>query len=403
MHRFTCGAALASAFWAITAPVAAEPITLEQAVAHAVANSPRIAISRARIEAAEGRARQAGVSPNPEVSLEVENFAGTGPLRNFQSTETTLAVSQRLEVGGQRAARRAVAAAERDVAVIQLEREQAELARDTELAFADLATASLRVQAAQEIARRAAQLAQTARVLVEAGRDPPLRQLRAEAELAEASAAEIEAFGQLVIARQQLATLIGSDDPELVAVGDAPAVTEISTDTDFRSINERVAVAERVAAAARVDLARTVATPDVTVSGGVRRFNDGRDTAFLAGVSVPIPIRDRNRGGIAEAQAEALATELQQALVRNAARRDQYQARTLFQAAELRLRTLEGPSLAQAEEAARLAQIGYAAGRFTFVELLDAQSALTSARRAIIDARLDRARALAALRRAQVQ
>ena len=72
----------------------------------------------------------------------------------------------------------------------------------------------------------------------------------------------------------------------------------------------------------------------------------------------------------------------------------------LVEAADARLEALEGPGLAQAEEALRLAQIGYSAGRFSLLELLDAQAALTSARRAIIDARLDRARAIAALNRA---
>ncbi|HZG32702.1 MAG TPA: TolC family protein, partial [Sphingopyxis sp.] len=68
-----------------------------------------------------------------------------------------------------------------------------------------------------------------------------------------------------------------------------------------------------------------------------------------------------------------------------------------------RLAVLDGPSLAQAEEAARLAEVGYRAGKFSLVELIDAREALTAARRNIIEARLDRALALAALARAAAQ
>ena len=50
-----------------------------------------------------------------------------------------------------------------------------------------------------------------------------------------------------------------------------------------------------------------------------------------------------------------------------------------------------------------LAQVGYAAGKFSLIELIDAQAALTATRTSLIDARLDRARALAALIRANAQ
>jgi hypothetical protein len=60
--------------------------------------------AKAQADAAEARARQAGASPNPELSLDVENFAGTGVFQGFRSTETTLAVSQRIELGGKRGA-----------------------------------------------------------------------------------------------------------------------------------------------------------------------------------------------------------------------------------------------------------------------------------------------------------
>ena len=64
---------------------------------------------------------------------------------------------------------------------------------------------------------------------------------------------------------------------------------------------------------------------------------------------------------------------------------------------------LSGPLLNQAEEAVRLARIGFGAGKFSLLELLDAQAALTTAKTALIEARLDRARALAALIRAQTR
>ncbi|OYY14248.1 MAG: hypothetical protein B7Y62_11425 [Sphingomonadales bacterium 35-56-22] len=87
---------LAGALVACGQAAQAEPISLSDALSRGAESSPRIAQSRAQADAAEARARQAGVSPNPELSVEVENFAGTGAFSGLRSTEATLAISQRI-------------------------------------------------------------------------------------------------------------------------------------------------------------------------------------------------------------------------------------------------------------------------------------------------------------------
>ena len=119
----------------------AAEVSLPDALAQGAQNSPRISQARAQAQAAEARARQAGVSPNPEISLEVENFAGTGPYRDTRSAETTLALSQRIELGGKRSARVAVASSERDFALLSLRRAEADLARDIRVGHAELRAA----------------------------------------------------------------------------------------------------------------------------------------------------------------------------------------------------------------------------------------------------------------------
>lgn len=154
---------------------------------------------------------------------------------------------------------------------------------------------------------------------------------------------------------------------------------------------------------ARIKLAQATAVPDVTASAGVRRFADGRETAVVAGFSIPFPIRDRNRGGIAAAQADSLASEASLAQTRLDAKRARHDAQFAFDAAQMRVEALSGAGATQAEEALRIARAGYAAGKFSLVELIDAQQAYNSAKLLLIEARLDRARAAAALVRANAQ
>lgn len=396
-------ALLAGALIATSGAAWAEPVTLPEALDQAAGNSPRLAQARAQAEAAEARARQAGVSPNPEISLEVENFAGTGPYRNVRSAETTLALSQRLELGGKRSARVAVASAERDAALLAYKRAEADLARDIRIAYAELRAAEDRAVLARDNVAQAEELARSARLFVEVGRDPPLRKLRADALLAEAKAEQARTFGELLTARRALADLIGSSDPELSAVGFDEGATPPMLPPATPTLDEQLAAAERDAARARILVAKANAVPDLTASAGVRRISDGRETAFVAGIALPLPIRDRNRGNIAAAGSDSLAAESALAQARLDANRAQHDARMLLGAANERVAALSGPGLAQAEEAVRLARIGYSAGKFSLIELIDAQSALNAARETLITARLDRVRALAALIRATAQ
>lgn len=392
-------ACLAGALVATGSTVNAEPITLSDALKSAVGSSPRVTQAKALAEAAEARARQAGVSPNPELSLEVENFAGSGVFQGLRSTEATLALSQRLELGGKRSARVEVARAERDFAFLSYKAALADLDREIRLAHAELRADEDRAILARDNTASAEELARTARILVDAGREPPLRQLRAEAALAEAKAEQARTFGELLSSRRLLAALIWSDDPELSATF-AEEAAPANVPVEAPTLNEQLAIAQKNAALARVRLARANAIPDITASGGVRRFAEGRETALVAGVSISLPFRDRNRGTIEASQSESLAAEAAAMLARNEANRARYDARMLLGAAELRYEALAGLGISQAEEALRLAQIGYNAGKFSLLELLDARNALNAARLNLIQARFDRAEALAALIRA---
>ncbi len=396
-------AMLAGAFIVSSGAAYAEPVSLAKALAQAADQSPRVAEAKAKADAAEARARQAGVSPNPELSLEVENFAGTGAFPGLRSTETTLALSQRFELGNKKSARVGVAKAERDFAFLGYKAAIADLERDVRVAHADLRAAEDRALLAGDNLVALQELARTAALLVDAGRDPPLRQLRAEAVLAEAKAEQVRTVSELLTARRLLGDMIGSNDAELSAseAGSEPAPANPQPDT--MTLDQQLKAAERDAAQARIKVAQADRVPDITASAGVRRFGEGRETALVAGISLPLPIRDRNRGNIDAAQSDSIAAESALVLAQRDASRARYDARILLGAAEARYNTLAGPGISQAREALRLARIGYGAGKFSQVELLDAQAALTTAKLNLIEARLDRARALAALIRANAQ
>src|SRR5690606_18690698 len=134
----------------------------------------------------------AALRPSPALSVEVENVAGAGIFSGLQATEFTLAASLPIELGGKRGARVRAAEAELAVANLRGELAQAELALAVRERYVAAVAAQARVELAQDIVERDRELARIAGVLVDVGREPPLRALRAQSELAE-SEAELKA------------------------------------------------------------------------------------------------------------------------------------------------------------------------------------------------------------------
>lgn len=319
----------------------AAPLTLTEALRRVEAGSPHIAAAEASVRAAEGRARQAGYSPNPQARLEVENALGSGPYEGLESSEATLAIGQTLELGGKRRARSNAALAEVAVARAQLAIARAEAASEVRGAYAEAVAASERLALTEDAVTRATELARIAAKLVEEGREPPLRAYRALSAAGEAAAARDAARAEAAATTRALAGLLGDVGgayalSDADAFGSPPAVVLDPTE----ALDVKLAELELAAARARVDLERTGRVSDLIVEGGVRHFRGSGDTAFVAGVSMPIPIRNRNQGSIAAAQAEASGAEARRNLALAHATRAIRDAQAALAAADSRLKTL---------------------------------------------------------------
>lgn len=360
--------------------------------------NPRLAGPQADTQAAEALVGQARLRPNPEVSFEAENIAGTGAFSGLRATEYTLAIGQRLELGGKRGARVRAAEAEARVASLRSDLALAELGFSVRERFVNAAAAAARVELAQDIVLRNRELTRIANLLVEVGREPPLRALRAQSALAEAEAELQAAEAESIAARAALGSLWSSSEtlpavPAEIPHIEPPASLLASEDT----LRLQVARAESDAAEAAIARERSLRVPDPVISAGVRRFAESKDNAFLVGVAIPLPFRDRNQGNIAAAQARLRSATAREAVVRADFRQEVAQARAQFLGAEARVDTLSNTSLPQAEEALRLVRLGYRAGRFPLIEVLSAAEARDAIRNALIDAQETRGQAAARL------
>jgi cobalt-zinc-cadmium efflux system outer membrane protein len=390
---------------AVAAAQDAEALTLERALALAGASSnatadpqnPRAMGPRADVETAEALVTQAGLRPNPEVSFEAENIAGTGPYSGAQSSEYTLSAGLPIELGGKRGARLDAARADLAVARLREKLAVADIGLMARQRYVSAVAAHARVALAQDVFDRSRELARVAQALVDAGREPPLRALRARSEVAEAEA-ELKAAQAGALASRFALGALWSQDPSPVPSGGFPKIEPpYALLSAYDGLEPRLAAAERQAAEAGIARERSLGRPDPTVSAGVRRFEESNDQALVVGVSIPLPLRDRNQGNVAAARSRARSAAAREAVAQSDYRQSVAEARAEYLAAEAKADTLETESLPQAEEALRLAELGYREGKFELIEVLSAGDARDGVRRALIDAREAQGRAAALL------
>lgn len=399
--RLALGCAVVAMATVAIGPAWADPVPSYEELLERIGLTPAALEADALVDAAEARVRQAGVRPNPELSLEAENAFGSGPFSGYDNAETTLSVSQDLELWGRRGARVGVAQAEGRTSLLRRDLATLDAAGRLALAYAEAEAAERRLQLAQEALDLTIADARALMILVEEGREPLFRGIQAQSQAAAARAALDEAQAERDAAFARLTAVAMLPNP-VTSIGaslldrEPPAVVPTSS----TSPEVRVAQAERDAAESQIEVERVRARPDVRVSVGVRRYEAEDATALTFGVSMPLPLFDRNRGNYDAAQAEFRAADARVMAATQTAQADLAGAEARLRSANSRVWATDG-GVTAAEEAYRLSRIGFEAGRISQLELSSSRAALIAARNAAVDARLARVRAEVDLARLQ--
>lgn len=341
-------------------------------------------------EAAEARVAQARALPNPLVGWETENVRGTGLYEGFGAAESTLSISQRLELFGQRSARIGAARAEAAVASLRSEQMRWQAVARLALVYAQAEAAARRYDLAAEALALTEQDARAVSLLVAEGREPALREVLAasETEAVRAAQEEARALRDAGFARLSVIAML---DPPVQAIEHSllDRLPQASPEKGDAALAVRIAEAELDARARDLIVEQRRARPDVSATIGMRRFRESDDDAFTVGLNLSVPLFDRNRGGIRAAHSEQRVAEARLMAEQQDARADRLAAEANLSASGARAGAADRSVLA-AEEAYRLGRIGFEAGRLSQMELRSTRNALISARTTAVEARLAR-------------
>lgn len=359
-------------------------LTLAEAIDRAMASSPALAAGQRELAARQGARTQAGLLPNPKLSFLAEDTRSA-------TRTTTVQIDQRIELGGKRGARMAVADGDVDAAAADLASQRLAVRADVTGAYFAVLAAQERFALADELVALAGRALQAASRRVAAGKSAPLEESRATIAEAAARMERNVAFSDLAVQRRRLAaTWAGSDDTFTRIAGDTKMDVP---STPWPRLLARLDQAPRLLGArhelarseSAVALERARRTPDLTVSVGRIRSEEIGRNQNLIGVAIDIPLFDRNQGNIIEATQRAGKAADQMALLRANLQTDLYEAHQQLEAARRNAQTLAADVVPAALSAFRAAVTGFELGKFSFLDVLDAQRTLSQARSSHIE------------------
>lgn len=378
---------------------AAEAPSFAALLEQSQANAPQLLEQAANVRAASADVRQANAWINPTLNATAENL-GAPQSGGVSQRQDTYTITQMFEIGGKRSAR--IEAAQRRSSASGARERQVRLAFTSELAMV-YATAEAMQQrkevAEAELLRATADL-RAAQALVKAGREAELRLAQARASTAAAQAAVQSANADATEALERLSALVGSAEPftrivhPFMTSVTAPRLQANWASTEAPAVASAVAERDAIAAQVKVEEKRWV--PDLGVTIGMREFGWTSEKAATVGLTVTIPLFDRNKAGIDAAKERAISATMRLEAVRLETVALHRSALAQVQASERRLEAAEQGELA-ASEAYRLGRIGYDSGKTPLLELLAIRRALSEAQALTIEARLSRVRAFATL------
>lgn len=354
-------------------------LTLPETLARVLESSPELAVYPYEIRAAEARTLQAELRPNPVLSVEVENVLGSGTVTGVDAMETTLALSQVIEMGNKRNLRRDVGSWQRQV-----------VERDYELARLDVLTAAakryLEVAQAQRLLEFSEQVVEwtssaqsAAKKRFDAGgvSRAELGRVRTDAMQAALAVSNLEM--RLANARRRLASLWGESEPdfsivhaELFSLAEMPEFALIRAQLEQAPQLQRFLTQGRLKQA-QLDLAVASGRQDIEVGAGFKHLRETSDVGMVLQFSMPLGVNDQNQGNIQAAREDLAKLDLEEEATRVKIFAELRNAYAQLEQSRVQVAVLRDEILPEAMETLSLIQEGYGVGRFSYLELLQAR------------------------------
>lgn len=371
--------ALAALLWCISATAqAVTNLDLADALRRTLDHNAELALYPFDRSRAEARLLQAGIRPAPQLSLTVENIAGSGPYEALDAAETTLALSQVIELGDKRDNRLQLARAQQNQLASEYELSRLDVLAETTRRFYQLLYIQELQQLNEQLIEQQQQALKVANERAQAGALAGAEVSKLDLRLARAQARRNQLQSDHELASTRLAAMwLAEVDFDTAAgqLGDieAPAQSLINAAVSSAPQLQRQLALTRLADA-ELQMAQSGGRSDLTLSAGVRRFELSDETALVLSAAMPLNFSNPNRGRIAAAQHQQARSQRQQALIEQQLTLSLAELQQRLIHIQSQIQQLRTELLPRAQRLLDQTLSGYRRGRYSVLALTDAQS-----------------------------
>ena len=355
-------------------------VTLADTVDIFLQQNLQLVAGRYDISAAEADRLTARLRPNPQVSFAATDFPLAFSLQAFNPPTLDYSVSQTFETAGKRQKRTEVADASIQVAQAQFEMTVWQLTNDVKKKFYAVLLARSLYDLAKENQSTFAEIVEHTRDVFKLGEISGLDLQRLEVEKIKFDTDLANSERDYEVALRDLRLALGGNYPstELEVAGSMEYYQ--SYDFSFDDLREKalaarpdlkVAKLTEKAADASIRLQNAMKIPDVTLTGGIEQVKNDVST-YNIGVSIPLPVYDRNQGERAKALIDKQRAQNQQQQVTNQIIGDVDKALAAFNIQKRRLDLYKTGVLTKVTDIQTKTEISLKAGESSTLELLDA-------------------------------
>ncbi|PPC93317.1 MAG: cobalt-zinc-cadmium resistance protein [Methylotenera sp.] len=373
-------------------------LTLSDSLDLALKANPDIAVALREREALSGTKVQAATRPNPYVSTSIQDTRSA-------TRQIYLQLNQEFELGNKRKARIDAADAFYSKADAELDSKQAEIHANVVLAYFEVLVAQERVKLAQSSVEVAESALDVASKRVKAGKSSPVEQTKSAIAESSVKIELIQATTQLNNSRKRLSALWGESAPHFErATGEVTIIPEVSHLEELQALIDdspavKIAKLEIIARDALTKIERSRAVPNITISAGVVNNQEVGLNQALFGLSIPIPVFDRNQGNVQEAVSRKFKAEDELVAIKNKIQTNLATQYERLSAARQSTLSLKNDILPNAQSAFDAANRGFSLGKFNFLDVLDAQRTLYQTKSQYINALLEAHQSIAEIER----
>lgn len=382
---------------------AAGPTSLDELVEHALRRNPEMAAARQRVAEATALLRQAGLAPNPtfEASFTNGDVLGSRGERQFEA-----AYSQPVETGGRRARRVEAARIEAELASAEIANRERLLRADVKARYVEALAAMRDLANARRVLDLNRQSHELAAARTREGEGAPLEQNLLRVEVNRIDSDRLLFQGQAERAVLELRLLAGLEESEPLSLSEPLGTPTLEVDAGSvaaQAMARRPDIAaarlQEKLAEAELGLARSLASPEVTLTGryahSQSRFDQyglespggpvvplrDRDNMLTAGVSITLPTRNRNQGNIEAAVARARAARLRREALERTVRQETLAAVNRYRSLSGALQVFESGVVGQSQDNVRVVRAAFELGELRLLDVINEQRRLLETQR----------------------